>query len=147
MTVKMKIEGARRLSQKLAKAQVRVKNPGNFLQVAGVAGYRDVIDHFEKTQGPKSLWKRLKYPRRKRAGQRRGISDKPLQDTGLLRNSVRWRPIRNAVVFFSNLVYAATHQHGNRKHNVPARPFLWLGKNLVADLSRRYAKYVTKEFG
>ena len=69
---------------------------------------------------------------------RRNGSDKPLNDTGRLKNSITSNVIGNSVEIGTNVEYAITHQKGASKGqygktakggpipwgNIPARPFL-----------------------
>lgn len=57
-----------------------------------------------------------------------------LQDTGVLRNSIRARAARDSVTIGSVLEYAAIHQFGGmagrgKKVRIPARPFLPVDKD------------------
>lgn len=85
-------------------------------------GFKDIIEHFKQERGPAGRWARLKY--------RKG---KALQDTGRLRNSLlpgsgmQERVGNNAVLLFTNVEYAGTHNYGKGK--IPQREFMWLSSN------------------
>lgn len=63
---------------------------------------------------------------------------KILQKTGLLKKSASvpgfsgkgggniWKVEGTKITFGTNLIYAATHEHGDPKRNIPARPFMEL---------------------
>ena len=142
--VRMRIKGQEELSRKLHRAMSKAKNPREFMQVAGVKGFRDINDHFLEENGPKKPWKPLKFSRPKRKGQKAG-RDKILQDTGRLRGSIRWKAFKNKVLFFTNVKYASDHQYGVPSRNLDARPFLWLSKGLVKDLAKKYVKFVGRD--
>ncbi len=64
---------------------------------------------------------------------RRNNSNKPLNDTGVLKNSITYHADNQGVVIGTNMEYAITHQLGASKGqyapgipwgNIPARPFL-----------------------
>lgn len=49
---------------------------------------------------------------------------KILQRTNKLRSSISTRPSHNGVQVGTNVHYGATHQLGDQKRNIPARPYL-----------------------
>ena len=57
-----------------------------------------------------------------------------LEKSGRLRRSIQVRALqeREATIGTAGVPYAAVHQHGSRKRNIPARPFLgWGGSDLT----------------
>lgn len=123
---------------------VKIKNGANLLKVAfNTAGFKDVIDHFDKEEGPSGRWKpraestqtrysliasgRIAPPK----GFKRGSfspSNKLLQLTGNLRKSFLPGNIRKldsqTIVFFNNALYSSGHDEGTK--TIPQREFMWL---------------------
>lgn len=74
-----------------------------------------------------------------------------LVDTGTLRASVtgkgegyirRLGPTR--LVMGTNIKYAATHQYGSPKKNIPARPFLLFQPEDIQRIRQRFQAYIRK---
>lgn len=91
------------------------------LRQAGIYAMRQVDKHFQDEMGPDEKWEELSDATldRRRKGKKKGRSDRILQDTGKLRNSVIGRGaghIERAgltqVEFGTNLDYASVHQNG-----------------------------------
>ncbi len=118
----------------------RVK-PG--LDMIGAMGYQDVMEHFRDETGPRGRWKGID-PRPKRKGQRAGVSDKVLQDTGLLRSSINFKTRGNEVHIFTKIIYAAVHNFGYAKRNIAQRKFLWLSKGALKRVTRKFKEYIVK---
>jgi phage gpG-like protein len=73
-----------------------------------------------------------------------GGEHKILEDTGRLRRSVTarqgpgsiWRRTDKTAFTGTNLVYAATHQHGDKKRGIPARPFAVVSDETKDEMER-----------
>lgn len=79
-----------------------------------------IDDSFENSVSPSGRpWEPLKPAT---IAQRRANSDKPLVDTGRLRNSISATAESRSIVFGTNVVYGGTHQFG--RGPIPARPYL-----------------------
>lgn len=55
---------------------------------------------------------------------RRGAGAQILRDTGRLMNSISYKVTGESVTVFTNVIYSGTHQVGNPRRNIPARPFI-----------------------
>lgn len=60
---------------------------------------------------------------RRRRGPTATGSIQILRDTGRLMNSISYEATANQVSVFTNVLYAATHQLGDPRRRIPARPF------------------------
>jgi len=89
---------------------------------------RDIDQHFRDQAGPTGKWDKLK-PRTLKRRRKGGAGAKILQDTGRLKQSIRTRVTARDVAIGTNLRYAATHQFGDRKRNIPQRQFLWFSRS------------------
>ena len=58
-----------------------------------------------------------------------GQSDKILRGYGTLADLLNYQINGNQLTFGSNMEYAATHQFGRAKANIPARPFLGVSQS------------------
>ena len=109
-----------------------------FFQRAAMKMFRQVVVNFQKEQGPDGArWKPLKRPR-PRGG------TKILQDRGILRASVLFRGYKDNAQVRTNLRYAATHQHGDKRRNIPARPYMWMPDALRSELTAEYGRWVAE---
>lgn len=105
------------------KLDINIRNPQPFLKAAfSTIGFRDIIQHFQQEKGQKKSWK--KSERAKREGGR------TLQDTGNLRGNFSPTNLENqgrdAIIFFNPTPYAAIHDEGSKKGNIPKRDFMYL---------------------
>lgn len=102
-------------------------------------------------------WKRLSYTTIKRRIKGNSINDgitKPLNDTGILKNSINYRFGSKFAVVGTNLKYAAVHQFGARKGqfgqdakgnplpfgDIPARKYLGFSNSQ----KKKYTKMILK---
>lgn len=82
-----------------------------------------MADTFEKEGVPK--WENLSKRRQaERVRKGRGANSPKLRDDSILINSIVPKIEGNKVRIGTNNKYAATHQYGDKKRNIPARPFL-----------------------
>ncbi|MHA1866628.1 MAG: phage virion morphogenesis protein [Candidatus Heimdallarchaeaceae archaeon] len=150
MMLGIRTVGLDRVINFLAGMQTRTRNFEKPLKVISNRMFREVIEHFDREQGPHGRWARLKPST---IARRRRGSSKPLQDTGNLRNSILPKVMnRNSAIVFTNVKYATTHQFGTRKgafgrdrHNrpipwgdIPARPYMWVS----AESRRSFINYL-----
>lgn len=100
---------------------------GELFEAIGESLVSSTLARFKASAGPDGKpWTPLKRrPRPKRASGGGGGS-KPLIDTGALRRSIHTQLGTDSVAIGTDLVYAATHQYGDPKRKVSARPFLGL---------------------
>ena len=99
-----------------------------------------VDENFEKEGRPRR-WRPLskRYAEQKR---RQGYSGKILEKSGALRRSITERYTNTEAVVGTNLKYAAVHQFGSRKKNIPARPFLKVTREDVARFTNITKQYI-----
>lgn len=96
--------------------------------VVAIFGHKDVIDHFEKEQGPDGKWPPLNEAYAK--WKKRHGKTKKLVLSGNLRQSFLPSNIRDggelAVAYFNPVEYGGKHDRGE---GVPERKFMWLSDN------------------
>jgi len=131
--------GDKLVRRRLDRMAKRGLQPKDFQMFLGGKGFKEIMTNFQKEVGPSNKrWDRLKSPR-KRGG------SKVLQDTGRLRNSVKWRPIGNSdVMLWSNLKYAAAHNFGYPPHNLPQRKFMYVPNKFARAMAISFARYVVE---
>lgn len=145
MEITVKVEGLKRLEQKLKIAQNKLKGLRQFWSSVGSYVQRQTIkERFDKEQTPDGeKWKPLApstiKARKKR--HKKGIM-KILQDTGELRRSIKYEAEDDCVKVGSNLKYARTHQFGRGK--IPRRPFLGVTDNEKKHIAAMYKQYLIR---
>ncbi|MCW7072060.1 MAG: phage virion morphogenesis protein [Methanophagales archaeon] len=128
----------------LNQLRINVMNPEPFLTLAGEAVRNETLRSFELQAEPQHRrpWKPLapattaRRPKGKRKTSKR-YSAKILLDTGRLRGSITIKKsmLPPTVWIGTNIIYARTHQFGDKIRNIDARPFLPTG--WTAPLSMR----------
>lgn len=68
-----------------------------------------------------------------------------LELSGGLIDSIAYEVGQDAVTVGSNLVYALTHQEGNSELGVPARPYLGVSDENIADLGELVREFLAEE--
>lgn len=116
----------------------KLVNPEVAMLRIAAQGQRDVVEHFKDERGPKGKWPNLKSPR-KRGG------TKILQDTGILRASIRSKAAAREAIVFTDLVYAATHHFGDSSRNIPARPYMWISKKAKNLMRKTLARFIMRK--
>lgn len=128
----------------------KAKKADRLLEAAFMThGFKDIIDHFEKEEGPQGKWPKRSpvtqdiYAaiqaglRKPPAGSPRAAYDpgnKVLQLTGLLRKSLLGNRSNiksmgtNAIKIFSPVKYSGQHDEGDATKNLPQRQFMWLSE-------------------
>lgn len=145
--ISIEIENLAHVMNKFKDIQNRAKNPSTAMEICAAKGWRDVIGHFSATEGPDGKWDPLKPATilsRKHGG------TKPLQDTGLLRQSNRYRVLKAEAHVYNDAKYAGVHNYGYAKKNIPKRQFMWLSnkaKLAIIKTIKRYIVMGTAEFG
>lgn len=144
MRVQVNIDdaGVRRVLDRLAE---RARNLAPAMREIGGTVVADAQMRFKASKDPYGVpWRRLA---RRTIAQRRGKSDKPLLDTGRLRNSITYRLIgQHAVEIGSNVEYAAIHQfggtvqHGARSLKVRLRQIVVKRADGTSYKAARFAK-------
>lgn len=162
MTVRFEVKGIeifRRMLEELKQAGL---NPHNAYDLVGQRMVAQQKRHFIKQEGPTgTAWKELKretIARRRggraatTAGGRLGMAGagrgvKILRNTGTMYRSITYNVDASGVeAGTSDIVkdYAATHQHGDPKRNIPARPFIYINKKEALQLLNTFKKEVLR---
>lgn len=116
--------------------------------VFGTIGFRNLIEHFNKEEGPDGKWKarspgtQLQYalieagkrkPPRGTPAAAYNPSNKILQLTGALRGSILPSNVENitqsSILIFSNSKYGGKHDRGEDK--MPKRTFMWFSQETL----------------
>ena len=129
--IDIKLNGANKLKTRLERLEKAGKTVSTPLKQAVIIGYRDIIQHFQREEGPQAKWAGLKF--------RKG---RILQDTGRLRTSIMFNMSGNTGYIGTNVLYAATHQFG--RDNIPARPFLWFTDRAKKSIEKEFLTYVAR---
>lgn len=132
---------------KTQKMRAIFKDKPSLLRAAFVlAGFRDIQDHFKKESGPKGRWEPRKastqesYARRNRYDARYNPSNKLLQLTGSLRQSILASSALmqtenpNSIRVFAASSYGGKHDRGGK--NTPKREFMWLSKTALDSMNQ-----------
>lgn len=128
----------------------RMENPNRAFATIGEKARKDVIDHFDNEMGPSGGWAPLVRQRKPRQGQRPGVSDKILQDTGTLKGSIKKRVFPDKAEIYTTKNYAAIHNYGGEtgrkeaRFMMTARPFLWFSEKGLYSMAKTLAKYIIK---
>lgn len=115
-----------------------------FTQLAATAIYKDVMQHFDRQEGPGSKWLLWKYPDGKRASPRptRRGGTKLLQDTGVLRASIKPYHNENEGGVKTDVDYAAVHNDGSEKKDIPQREFMWISDEVLEKIEDMAVKVI-----
>lgn len=114
-----------------------------------------ILDSFEREASPYGeKWAPLKPAtilgrarrfKTKKAKQAAVANPRILQDTGTLRTSIEIKSVGNDhVTVWSRAEYAATHQFGSARKNIPARPFFPVREDRV-DLPTEWQKAIVNQ--
>lgn len=118
----------------------RMADMGPVLGGFAPALYESIMKNFET--GGRPPWAPLdpEYARRK-AG--RGYARDILVRTGAMKRGVGVAAGPGRVTAFSPAPYSSTHQRGDAKRNIPARPFLVMQAGDREELARMIGDYIT----
>ncbi len=111
--------------------------------------YRDIVQHFEREEGPDGPWQAWspRYAKFMASIGRGG--NRLLQDTGRLRQAFQPTNVRASVdglVWFNNaqtkngFPYAAAHDEGGQR--LPRRKFMWLSGEGMAEMETQILKFL-----
>ena len=118
------------IKENFRKIQDRIKHGKPFFQRSAIRMHRGVMQHFSDEMGSTGAWAPLQKER-KRGG------SKVLQDTGILRASVRFQGEDDNARVHTDLVYAARHNDGHGA--TPRREFMWMSpelrKSIMGDMA------------
>jgi len=135
MAVRIEIQGLKIVKKRMRSMLSELKDSPVGMTKIGLLGVRDVVNHFNRSQGPTSTWLALKH--------RNG---KPLMDTGRLRASNRFRVQGNNVLLFNNTKYGGVHQHGSSKMFIPQRKWMWISDPARRSMARVYSQTIIGAF-
>jgi len=145
--ISIQIDNLPEVKRHFEELRQRAKNPETAMEICAVKGWRDVIKHFAAEEGSDGKWDPLKPAT---LLSRRHGGSKPLQDTGLLRQSTRYRVLQSEAHVYNDVKYAGTHNYGLSKKNIPKREFMWLSNVAKLSIIKTIKKYIvegTAEFG
>lgn len=133
MSDRVKITGAKELNKYIKDMQKFLIRPKKFFARAGEIGRTNVIKHFTDERGPTRKWKAITY--------RKG---RILQDHGDLRLSINYGYDNKGATIGSNLVYAATHNYGDKKRGIHRRRFLWFDNKALRTMEKAFTDLLQK---
>ena len=126
----------------------RLKNSKPGMDEIAARAWKDVQDHFRLEEGgdnkPWPKWQRMTKTGRKRYSSRptkRG-GNKLLQDSGLLKNTIRFKSTSRDAIVYVYTKYGKFHQTGTRK--MERRKFMWLSYGARKRLARLYGIYLSR---
>jgi phage gpG-like protein len=131
----VRLEGIEEVQARFRLIQDRMKNPKTGMELVSISGWKDVIKHFNTGEGPNGAWKEVSRTRKRDKG-----LQKPLNDTGRLRQSNRWRVVGSNAEVFNQVHYAKYHQKGTSK--MVARPFMYLSDKAIDTVVKIFKKYL-----
>ncbi|MEM4625655.1 MAG: phage virion morphogenesis protein [Candidatus Pacearchaeota archaeon] len=129
----VKVEWLTKLSEWIQKADNNFKSIPKLLKIIGRRVVDEaVMDYFLKKESPKGeKWKDLSPNYAKKKLSKKGVLD-ILIGEGTLRKSIKYWVIGERAVAVGvnspDVPYARAHQKGYKDKNIPARPYLGIGK-------------------
>ena len=129
------LKGNIALAARFHKFGSQMKNTSGAMKLLGIIAWRDVMDHFNKAEGPRGPWKDLK-PATWAWKKKKGYT-KMLQNTGALKGQTTWEPYADMAVVTAAAPYAVAQNS--------MRPFMWLSDDANKKIFARFYSYVTKE--
>lgn len=123
-----------------------------FVGLISTIVFKDVMNHFDKEEGPKGPWEAWSDSYQKQLNSMGRGGNKILQFTGRLRQNFKPTNVRgtptgilwyNDAVTKSGFPYAAAHDEGGGK--LPSRPFMWLSDDALKDIASQTLNYLVDE--
>ena len=114
--------------------------------------YADVIDHFEKEEGPKGPWKAWSATYKKMLEKIGRAGNKKLQYSGHLRQNFKptnFRSIQNGLSWFNNaktktgFPFAFAHDEGGQ--TLPQREFMWLSEDAAEKMAKVTLQFILEK--
>lgn len=138
----------------LVSIRKKLGNSNKMLRIAyATAGFRDIIEHFRKEQGPAGKWRRRsQFTQELYLAINKGAAEPPegiprrafnprnkiLQLTGNMRQSIEDKKVqnsgRNAITIISNVSYSGKHDEG--LEGLPRRKFMWLSSRAMNSMGK-----------
>ena len=130
MPVSIKVKPDMRLVRAKFKHMTdEMNNPQTAMKSIGLRGFKDITDHFNRSESPSGKWKPLKS--------RKG---KPLMDTGRLRMAFSFRYMKRAVELIKDVKYAIYHNKSKSNQgiapNIPKREFMWISEPVKKTMTK-----------
>jgi len=159
------VVGQKELNKRLGKILDRVDDLRPIFLVIGADIQQIVFKHFADEMGPTGKWLQFAairrnqitkkitrggkeitvYAQKRGSGQPVTNASKLLRDTGHLRNSIQiLRNLAKELAVGTTVKYAGTHQFGNPKKNIPARPYIWLADEDVDSIVKAMSDWIMK---
>ena len=130
---KTKVTGVRELNKYIKDMKKFLKQPKKFFARSGAIGRKNVLKHFDDEKSQLGRWKPLKY--------RKGPI---LQDKGTLRLSINYGYDSKGAMVGSNLIYAATHNYGDKERGIPRRRFFWFDAKTLGSMEKAMTDLLQK---
>lgn len=148
--VALQDEKAQKFLQKAMKKVQEAKDGGRaFAMALSAVVFQDVIDHFEKEEGPDGPWTPWSHHYRKMQEIRGKGGNKILQDTGRMKQSfmpTNYRKVGEGIMWFNpartkgGFPYAFAHNEGG--DTLPARTFMWTSDEASERIAEVTLEYV-----
>ena len=136
--ISVNVVGINEVRASFKRMRDRTSQPMTAMEIIAAKGWKDVIDHFSEEKSDFGSWPSLKRPRP-------SGGNKILQDTGRLRMSNRWRTVGSEEAHvFNQVEYAAVHNYGSQKKNIPQRKFLWLSDSARVSVQRTILRWIAE---
>lgn len=143
-------EKAQKFLAKAIKKVQEAKDGGRaFGMLLSAIIFKDVIDHFEKEEGPQGGWQEWSSMYRDHMQKIGKGGNKILQDSGHLRQAftpTSYRKVGEGILWFnpaktkSGFPYAYAHNEGGKK--LPARTFMWISDEATEKVSEVALNFV-----
>jgi len=150
--ININVQNLKEVQKKFDTMLRRIENPKSEMEIIAGKAYKNVVQHFQNEEGKSGKWKGLAESSAKK--RRPGMSQKKaaikgiksavklLQDTGRLRNSLRWRTLTNEIHVYTQIIYAAVHNFGYNKRNITQREFLWLDQQTIKSIYKSIVNFI-----
>lgn len=131
--------------------EISIKH-SKFVDVLSLIVYRDVIEHFEKEQGPRGSWAPWSNSYQKNMDKRGFGGNLILQFNGRLRNAFlpsNYRKSSDGIIWFnpaktkSGFPYAFHHDEGRSSKSGP-RQFMWLSDKAMGNAAEAMLGHIMK---
>jgi len=141
--IEVEIKNLNVVKERFKDMEKKANDPKYAMDVIGAKAFKDVVNSFNVEQNEDGKkWAKFKDPKTgKRVNQRptkRGGS-KLLQDTGILRGSIRWAASRLEAKVFTKVKYAKYHDSGEGKMK---RQFMWVNDKLRLQFASDLLKFI-----
>jgi phage gpG-like protein len=140
INLSVRTSGFEAIRKKMTDASKRAQNNVDFSDYVAARAYKEAMKNFDEEKGPDGRWASLSPQTiaRRRKGKGSG-SDKILQDTTRMKQSIIYSASKNIARVICNMAYGIIHQDGIK---VPQRKFLWVEDDFLKAMSEKYAKFI-----